>query len=205
MKIDGIIRLIITAAAVTAGGSQRAHGQERVPALLMQQTPADGGSVSPNIGVHYFETRSRVPLRAIAKPGYQFVYWLGDVGDPASPATVVELDSTKIVVAVFERVEYDLGSASEHSLSGPTGGVFGGAADYARGGFTGSGGRRPYRYSRAAEPGAQADSDEFPVPESDDFPVPVPEPATVVLLAFGSILCRAGVRDKRRTMKKVTQ
>lgn len=205
MRIDGIIRVIITACAITGGGFQAAYAQESVPALLMQQTPADGGSVSPNIGVHYFETRARVALRATARPGYQFVYWLGDVGDPTSPATVVELDSTKIVVAVFERVEHDLGLASEHSLSGPTGGVFGGAGDYSRGGFSGSGRRRPSRYSRAAEPGAEADSDEFPVPESDDFPVPVPEPATVVLLAFGSVVCRAGIRDRRRSTKKVTE
>jgi hypothetical protein len=191
---------------VAAGGLiQPTYGQEDNPVLLIQQTPAEGGSVTPSVGVHHYEPSAHVPLTAVAKAGYQFVYWLGDVGNPGSPATAVRLDSPKIVVAVFERSKQSLALPEENSLSEPTGGLFGGVADYARGGFTGSGGRRPRIYSSDTEVPPEPEANDLPVPESDDFPVPVPEPSTVLLLVFGSVLGRAGLRKKRSSMKKVTQ
>jgi hypothetical protein len=206
MRNNRVIAGIILAAVVVAGGLvQPTYGQEDNPVLLIQQTPAEGGSVTPSVGVHYYEPSAYVPLTAVAKSGYRFVYWLGDVGDPGTPATAVRLDSPKIVVAVFERTKDELALSEENSLSEPTGGLFAAGRDYARGGFMGSGGRRPYRYGSAAEQPTEPDADEFPVPESDDFPVPVPEPTTVLLLVFGSVLGRAGMRKRRSPTKKVTQ
>jgi hypothetical protein len=191
---------------VVAGGLvQPTYGQEDNPVLLIQQTPAEGGSVTPSLGVHYYEPSAYVRLTAVAKSGYQFVYWLGDVGNPGSPATAVRLDSPKIVVAVFERSKQDIALPEENSLSGPSGGLYGAVGDYARGGFTGSGGRRPRIYSSDTEAPPEPEENDMSVPESDDFPVPVPEPTTVLLLVFGSVLGRAGMRKRRSPTKKVTQ
>ena len=206
MRNNRVIAGIILATVVVAGGLvQPTYGQEDNPVLLIQQTPAEGGSVTPSVGVHYYEPSAYVPLTAVAKAGYQFVYWLGDVGNPGSAATAVLLDSPKIVVAVFERSKQDLALPEENSLSGPSGGLLGAVGDYARGGFTGSGGRRPRIYSSDTEAPPEPEDNDMPVPESDDFPVPVPEPTTVLLLVFGSVLGRAGMRKRRSPTKKVTQ
>ena len=74
-------------------------------ALLLQQTPSKGGAITPTAGVHHFELNSEITLTAAPKPGYQFLYWLGDVSDPAATKTVVYLDKPKIVIAIFGRTE----------------------------------------------------------------------------------------------------
>ena len=61
-------------------------------ALLLQQTPSKGGAITPIAGVHHFELNSEITLTAVPKPGYQFLYWLGDVSDPGATKTVVYLD-----------------------------------------------------------------------------------------------------------------
>lgn len=85
------------------GGSALCRAQSH--ALLLQQTPSQGGVVSPQIGVHHFSSDSEVTLIAVPKPGYQFVYWLGDVLDPTANKTTTILDEPKIIIAVFETVE----------------------------------------------------------------------------------------------------
>jgi hypothetical protein len=206
MRNNRVIAGIILATVVVAGGLvQPTYGQEDNPVLLIQQTPAEGGSVTPSLGVHYYEPSAHVRLTAVAKAGYQFVYWLGDVGDPGSPATAVRLDSPKIVVAVFERSKQDLALPEENSLSGPSGGLFGAVGDYARGGFTGSGGRRPRIYSSDTEAPPEAEDNDLPAPESDDFPVPVPEPATVMLLLVGGMFVHTKTRSRNNLTRKVTK
>ena len=94
--------IILVAVIVTVGLNLPAYCQVSGPALLIQQTPAEAGTVSPEAGVHHFELNANVTLKAVARPGYQFVCWMGDVSQPTAPATVVRLDSPKIVVAVYE-------------------------------------------------------------------------------------------------------
>ncbi len=150
-------------------------------ALLLQQAPPQGGIITPDVGVHHFDLNTDVTLTAVPRPGYQFIYWLGDVSDPTANRTVVYLDAPKIVVAIFERAEYKFLDVQERAQSAPGGGLFAGAADYARQGFGGGGGRRPEK-PRWPEP-----PDQEPQPEPDDFPVPIPEPATVCLLGLGGL------------------
>ena len=98
--------LILVALIIAAGLSTPAYCQTKDVALLLQQSPARGGVVIPNEGVHHFESQSKVTLNAIPKPGYQFLHWLGDVSDPSSSRTVVCTDKPKIVIAVYEQVEH---------------------------------------------------------------------------------------------------
>lgn len=87
--------------------SGRAYCREGGIALLLQQTPSQGGTVSPDVGVHRYDAHEKVTLVAVPKPGYNFIYWLGDVLDPTASKTTALLDEPKVIVAVFQRVDDD--------------------------------------------------------------------------------------------------
>jgi len=181
--------------------SVSAYCQTSNTALLIQQSPVEAGTVTPSPGVHNFELDTEVTLTAVPEPGYQFVYWLGDVSDPTSSRTIVLLNAPKIVIAVFERVEYEVLSVIESTKSTPIGGLIPSAGDYGRQGYSGGGGRRPRRrtwpqpkpWENDDLPVPKEGLDDFPVPEQgqDEFPVPnLPEPATALILALGALLTR---------------
>lgn len=165
------------------------------PVLMLQQLPADGGTITPDTGIHHVELNTSVTLTAIPKSGYQFVYWLGDVSDPTSNRTTAYLNAPKIIVAVFERAEFELEGLLEIG-SGIPGGFFGGmwasSRDYSRQGYSGGGGTQTQKVSR---PTPKPPEPPLPPPE---VPIPIPEPATVVLLAVGSYLALAISKDSRR-------
>ncbi len=184
--------LVLILAVFFCGLPGPAYCETVGPVLLIQQIPDNGGTITPGAGVHYLQQNTSVTLTAVPRAGYQFVYWLGDVSDPTLNRTTAYLDAPKIVVAVFERVEFDLEGATETAPSIP-GGQWGGlrasAADYSRQGYSGGGGRQPSIRRAPSKP---------PEPEPpQEIPVPIPEPATVVLLAVGSYLAFAGRRPKK--------
>ncbi|MHC4719162.1 MAG: InlB B-repeat-containing protein [Planctomycetota bacterium] len=161
--------------------------------LLLQQTPAEGGIVTPGVGVHHLQPGADLTLTAVPKPGYQFVYWMGDVADPAANRTTVYLDTPKIVIAVFERAQYEFVFSEVASHIAPGGGTVRSAVQTGQSGFGGPGGKRPHKliWPRQRIPFESPEPPEPPVPpdEPEDFvPVPeVPEPATVILLLIGSL------------------
>ncbi len=194
--------VILALVAVSFGLPGPAYCQTDGIALLLQQTPPQAGKISPGVGVHRFELHTELTLTAVPKPGYQFVYWMGDVSDPTANNTILYLDAPKIVIAVFERAEYEPldieeAEAGLQPQSRPVGGMTAG------GGFRGGGGgggigRKPGRIVPNGENGNGEDEDfpvppegiDFPVPpEGDDLPVPepIPEPATVLLFGLGGL------------------
>jgi hypothetical protein len=190
--LPGCQKLILVAvlAAFSWALTGPAYCQTHQPVLLLQQIPPNGGTITPDTGVHHLELNTSVTLTATPQPGYQFVYWLGDVSDPISTRTTAYLNAPKIIVAIFERAEYELEGMVEIGQDIPGGfrGPFRrSAADYSRQGYRGGGAPRPS--TRRAPP--KPPEPPLPPPE---VPIPIPEPTTVVLLAVGSFLALAGTR-----------
>jgi len=185
-----------------------AYCQSENTALLIQQTPAEGGQVNLGAGVHRFAPNTQITLAATPKPGYQFVYWMGDVSDTAASRTSVYLDTPKIIIAVFEKVKQDIaliqagptgpagGGQPRRGGGGGRGGLIASGVDYARGGFSGGGGGVGELNQQVVYNWTLPSKEEPPEPEG--FPVPVPEPATGMLLLFGGLYifgrrrCRMG-------------
>jgi hypothetical protein len=144
--------------------------------------------------VHYLELDTSVTLTAVPRPGYQFIYWLGDVSDPELNRTTAYLDAPKIIIAIFERAEFELEDMSEATQGIPgglAGGLIASAPDFSRQEFSGGGARRQ---SVSRPPAQPPEPEPLPPPE---IPVPVPEPTTLVLLAVGSYLAFTGRRSRK--------
>jgi hypothetical protein len=181
-------RRLISAIAIIVGCLfAPAYCQTTDVALFLQQTPAKGGVITPIAGVYHFELNSEVSLTAIPEPGYKFVYWLGDVSDPAATNTMVYLDKPKIIIAVFEQAEYGV-LAGEVGPSGGGGGGSGLVATVANYGPMGG---------MSAGTGGRKQKLQKPVVYPKGIEV-IPEPATGVLLVLGSLFAFARRRTKSR-------
>ena len=159
-----------------------AYCQSQQMTLLVQQTPNEGGAVTPLAGAYKYEQGSEVALTATPNTGYEFLYWLGDVSDQESISTTVHLDKPKIVIAVFERINGNLDASN--NISGGGGGGLGSNPVTIGQPVSLSGG------------GGKAQKQTVYVPAGDKPPV-VPEPATGLLLALGSLFT-----FKKRNRKK---
>lgn len=174
-------------------------------ALMIQQSPAEGGIITPQSGVHRVGLNESMTVTAIPNPGYRFVYWLGDVSEPDRNQTTIIANAPKIVIAVFERTEYDmLVEIEDIEMAGGGGGLLrssavniSGAGSVSGGGGGGQIKNKPREYTLPDiepdidEEEEDEDEDEFLLPdESDDLLVPdepIPEPATIALLGLGSL------------------
>jgi hypothetical protein len=165
----GMLILIV----LLAGVLTPAYCQSSAISLYVQQTPDEGGATNPMSGIYHFVPNSEVTLTATPSPGFKFVYWLGDVSNPQANSTIVHLDEPKIVVAVFEQ--------SEGGFSG--GGIPGGG-----GGLTATGGNLSMPGSLSSTTGAKPQTQTVAYSPSGNNSPEVPEPATGLLLALGSML-----------------
>lgn len=176
----GVIFIIIIIAGMSFAP---AYSQAQNISLVLQQTPAKGGEITPAAGVHHFSPNSEITLKAVPRPGYKFVHWLGDVSDPTTNKTVVYLNKPKIVIAVFEQTDNDTPIDKEDLNSGGGGGGAGGglmptATDLSRpGGFSAGGGGGMPKPKQIIY---------VDLPSKDTTPK-VPEPTTGVLLVLGGL------------------
>ena len=182
-------RIMLVIAIIACGLTIPAYCQTQDIVLLLEQTPVKGGEITPVAGVHHFKPGTEVMLTAVAKPGYKFIHWLGEVSDATASSTIAYLNKPKVIIAVFEQAEHGV-SANGGGLSagggGAPGGLFPTALDFSRpGGISGGGGK--------AKPQKQI----YFVKEKKPMPE-VPEPATGLLLILGSLFA-----FKRRGLKRV--
>jgi len=183
-------RIMLVIAIIAFGLTIPAYCQTQDIVLLLEQTPVKGGEITPVAGVHHFKPGTEVMLTAVAKPGYKFVHWLGEVSDATASSTVAYLNKPKVIIAVFEQAEHGIspdGDGLPAGGGGGPGGLFPTALDFSRpGGFSGGGGgkAKPQKYIYIIK-------DNKPTPE-------VPEPATGLLLVLGSLFAL-----KRRGPKKI--
>jgi len=170
----GIRSLVLVVAAVITGLPHASYCKDAAVALFIQQAPTQGGTITPSAGVHHFAPNSQVTLTAVPRSGYQFVYWLGDVGDPTARSTSIFLNEPKVVVAVFETFERDYTAGRS---GGGGGRMFAAADDIGQHGWMGS---------------HHAGVDAAPTtPTAPSFPAAdVPEPTTILLLSLGAAFLR---------------
>jgi hypothetical protein len=205
MKRISPISIVLAFFALGLLSADSALCQAKSYSLLLQQMPSQGGIISPEIGVHYYSSESQVTLIAVPQPGYQFVYWLGDVLDPTANKTTALLNESKVIVAVFQQVEEGQLIVGQNV---PTGG--GGGGSFSSGlpispavNRTRGGGGSPNSGESTPTPPGEGDPGLEPPdnpPDPVDPPVDppgVPEPATGLMLTLGA----AALLGKRRAAK----
>ena len=158
---------------------------------MLEITPPQGGSLNIVPGVYSYDRFAVVTLVATPKPGYQFVYWMGNVTNAATGTTMVFLDSPKMVIAVFERNKFE---------------TVGLENDYMGGSGSGGGLIRSASESYAGISGdvssvSDSSSNDSTEDEEGDVPVPVPEPVTVALFSAGFLM----LAKSRRNGENITE
>jgi uncharacterized membrane protein YgcG len=194
VKVSRMWGLPIGLVLVVCALNCKARGEDISIAVLLQQSPTRAGTVIPSPGIHRFSLHSEVTLTAVARPGYEFAYWLGEVADPTASRTIACIDKPKIIIAVFRESEYQIslltrGRANRSSSGGASasGETFSSAGDIIqpKGSFSSGGGST----SRGSGTKAEDIGPEPPNPPEPPTPEPsVPEPATCLLLLAGSAL-----------------
>jgi hypothetical protein len=157
--------------------------QENGTSLMLEASPAEGGYLNIKPGVHIFDMYAEVALKATPKPGYQFVCWLGSVSESSASSTSVTLDSPKIVIAVFERTQFEMTETE----------VEGGGSDSESGGGNDALVRGGGQFDTSLEQALTGSAQEVPrrphAPHNVPVPGPeVPEPATMTLFFTGFLM-----------------
>lgn len=146
-------------------------------AVFIQESPAGAGEIKPGAGVHTYGIRDNVTLTTAPNPGYHFVGWLGDVRDPTASRTSVTIDGPKIIIAVFERDEYEMLAEAGAQVSEGTAALYPHNVTYTSNGGSWSPPQDPPHFPPDNPPDNPPD-DPPPVPQ-------VPEPATILFLGIG--------------------
>lgn len=178
---------VITLVVITLALCEPAYCQTNRVALILQQTPAEAGIIIPPAGIHHFQLNTKLTLTAAPKPDYRFLYWLGDVSNPTATRTIVYLDAPKIIIAVFELAEAGLEITEEEPEIQSTHGGGGGPGDDLI--FS-----HPIELRPTCARGRRRRIGPWRLIEITI----IPEPATVVLFALGSLFIFIKRRPKRQ-------
>ena len=127
--------------------------------------------------MHRFSADAVVTVSAEPQPGYQFAYWLGDVTDPKSRCTTVQLNGPKMVVAVFRPADRDPIEPIAAATGGGGGVVLPTYTDLSTPGWNLAGG------GGGAKTTGKTEAVYVSV-------IPTPEPTTILLLALGTLALR---------------
>jgi len=168
--ISVVVLFLITVVSVKPGDCKGGY------AILVQESPTGAGKINPGMGVQSFTADKVVNLNAVPNPGWQFVYWLGNVSDPTRNNTTVAVDGPKIVIAVFERVAFEFSANPGSPSLGPE---ISTPQYFSTGGSSGGGSFKPD-------------------PDPDPDPDPIPEPATVALLVSGAWMLHNKAKKYKR-------
>ncbi|MCD4830642.1 MAG: PEP-CTERM sorting domain-containing protein [Anaerohalosphaeraceae bacterium] len=169
--------------------AESAYSQKSNYAILVQESPVGAGSITPGLGMHSFGENETITLNTVPKPGYHFVYWLGDVSEPTKNRTTLSINGPKIVIAVFERDSYELSASATAATGNSPTYLTPRHHNISSASFSGGSGKPP---NPTPPPGP---------PPIDPPPEPVPEPTTIVILAVGA--CCA-ISNKRKHLKTTT-
>jgi len=204
---------LVAIVLITVGIAVDANGRTIDVAILVHTAPADGGTVTPDSGVHHFALNSEITLVATPSPGYQFIQWLGDVREPAASRTVAYLNKPKIIIALFHQADFELPDKDAGQVSSRTtgsgfggGGSFRSAVDFGQPTFSLATGTNSRPQVVSSTPtiiidSSTLDEDESPEQEEPEEP-PIPEPTTAALLALGILFSLHKL--KRNNMVKST-
>ena len=151
--------------------------------LLLQSSPVNGGSVIPQSDSENMNPNESLTITAVPNEGYRFMYWLGDVADPSTMSTTVLADSPKMVIAVFDRSEFEF-------IGSDAGGVSSG------GGSSGPGSLTPNTSSYTTPFSSAGDASASPSSPPDIPEVPVPEPTTMGMLIASVVILNLSGRIK---------
>jgi len=166
-------------------------------ALMLEMSPSEGGYLNIVPGVHTYDRFAEVTLTATPKPGYQFVYWLGNVTDAATGTTTVFLDSPKMVIAVFERSKFETVELESDYMSGGEG-----SGGLGRGGGLSDSSLEEAGGAKLPSNPHSSSNSNVPVPGKGEGDVPVPEPATATLLFAGFLMLAKSRRRGANTTVK---
>jgi hypothetical protein len=210
-----ILAIVLISSGLSRAGPPKADKADGI-SLIIKQFPTQGGTITPGLGVHHFNLDEEIALTAVPKSGYKFVRWIGDVSDPKDSRTFMQIKEPKIIIALFERSEYDGVFPRAGSPGGGARSGVGRIADVGNFSSLTAGGSGKVVLPSFVSPSSSTKSDlpltelpnvivpapELPVvivPASDE-PV-VPEPATGTLLIFGSMFALKWLNGNRLNSK----
>lgn len=95
------------------------QGSVNIPSYTLTMNATNGGTTDPLPGDHEYSPDAIVDILAIPDAGWQFDYWEGNVTDPNSASTTVEMTDNKSVTAHFTCTEHTVSM----NVSPPGGGT----------------------------------------------------------------------------------